>query len=98
MSGFEAEDRKSTWATKPEKKPSWDLIYRRCAPVEKLSGVQISALSHHTRRRSLKSQCQHLDPLGNYVVAGADRAKLPERFAATHSGRHVEVDSALPYK
>ena len=98
MSGFEVEDRKSTWATKPEKKPSMALIYRRCAPVEQFNRVQIPALGHHTRGRPLKRQCQHHDPLEHYVVTGAGRAKLPARFAATQSGRHDEVDSALPYK
>ena len=98
MSGFEAEDRKSTWATKPEKKPSIALIYRRCTPVEQVSGAQILASGHLTRGRSLKSQCQHHDHLEYYVVTGAGKAKLPARFAATHSGRHGEVDNALPYK
>lgn len=39
MSGVEAENRTSTWATKPEKKPSIDLMNRRCTPSLRVSNL-----------------------------------------------------------
>lgn len=44
MSGVDAEDRKSTWPTSPEKKPSIALMNRRCAPIEQFSSVRISGI------------------------------------------------------